>query len=226
MDRVELNSDPLRKVSGSSLVIERGNLTKGGQPGFPVEISHRQSRWILHTNDMVTRKQTLKVLKQSNLEFISTTDLYLPLNKNFHWNRNKYNKRADSPHSTNNQQNPVKLNKQHSSLVKNLSKLFPILTGKERKGKQTCITMLMQFRNEQIVSNYQSTYHWLVILPKRSNSQQIPEEIVTCYLRRLKSTAALSNKISYFKSYKGGISYHNFTQQWKIMIQASCKSKS
>lgn len=110
MDRVELDSDPLRKVSGLSLVVGKGNLIKGGQPGFPVEISHWQSR----NNDMVTQEQKLEILKQSNFEFISTTDLYLPLNKNFHWKRNKYNKRTDSPHWINNQHNPVKLNKQHN----------------------------------------------------------------------------------------------------------------
>ena len=101
MDRVELDSDPLHKVSGSSLVVGRGNLTKGGQPVFLVELVIDKADRYFAPMTWLPKNKNLKVSKQSklwNLEFISTTDLYLPLNKNFHWKRNKYNKRADSSH--------------------------------------------------------------------------------------------------------------------------------
>jgi len=111
MDRVELDSDPLHKVSGSSLVVGRGNLTKGGQPVFLVELVINKADRYFAAMTWLPKNKNLKVSKQSklcfflrkqsklcNLEFISTTDLYLPSNKNFHWKRNKYNKRADSSH--------------------------------------------------------------------------------------------------------------------------------
>lgn len=46
--RVELDSDPLSKVAGSSLVSEknvlgRGDPTKGGLPDSQAKISHRQN---------------------------------------------------------------------------------------------------------------------------------------------------------------------------------------
>lgn len=58
---MELDSDPLNKVSDSSLADEnniagRVDSTNGGKPGSPMEISHRQSRWLLHTNNTVTKK--------------------------------------------------------------------------------------------------------------------------------------------------------------------------
>lgn len=59
--RLELDSDPLSKVLGLSLVdeknvVERGDLTKGDRSSLPAEISHMRSWWILCTGNMLTKK--------------------------------------------------------------------------------------------------------------------------------------------------------------------------
>lgn len=59
--KYQLGSDSLSNVYSSSFVDEknvvgRWDPTKGVQPGSPMEISHLRSRWIIRTNNMVTKK--------------------------------------------------------------------------------------------------------------------------------------------------------------------------